>query len=161
MNRYSPGVVADSEILSRFVFSPMFIHAKNGTIKPNIFAHTFTVGCSIQREDVASDTEIREFVASIVNADRSWHSVLQAKCEELRAALCPNSEERAFYIYDTANKKNPAHGEICQSKDFEEADKVELRHILFSAFNSGKPVAASAYRSGVITTTRSATPSAA
>lgn len=150
-SKHSPGRVSDNEQLSRFVFSP--IHVGKKGILPAVFSHTFTVGCSIQRESIVSEPELVHFVKEFLagKADRSWHGVLTADNKALRNYTMDNSDRRAFCIYDTAEKHNPAHGEIHQARyEIDEADKIELRAKLFEAFNDGVPIIPSTYRNGSI-----------
>lgn len=150
-SKHSPGKVRDDEQLSRFVFSP--IHVGKKGILPAVFSHTFTVGCSIQRESIVSEAELINFVKDFLNgkADRSWHGVLIADNKVLRDYTMDNSDRRAFCIYDTAEKHNPAHGEIHQAQyEIDEADKIELREKLFKAFNGGVSTTPAAYRNGSI-----------
>ena len=150
-SKYSPGRVSDNEQLSRFVFSP--IHVGKKGILPAVFSHTFTVGCSIQRESIVSESELVRFVKDFLTGkdDRSWCGVLTADSKALRSCTMDNPDRRAFCIYDTAEKHNAAHCEIHQAQyEIDEADKIELRAKLFKAFNGGVPTAPAAYRNGSI-----------
>lgn len=151
-SKYSPGPVSNSEKLTRFVFSPVHV-GKNGKIKASVFSHAFSVGCSVQRESTASDSELTQFVRNYQarQPDHSWHGVLTGDCALLREYSLENSGQRAFCIYDTAEKDNPAHGEIHQSEYVvDEADLVELRAKLFEVFNNGVKTSPSEYRDGSI-----------
>lgn len=153
MSRYSPNVVKDDEVLARFVFSPIHVNKKNGKIKPSIFSHVFTVGCSIQRDSIATPEELVHFSKNFLEGseERSWEGVLLASCKSLRDVKINSGKNRAFCIYDTANSHNPAHGEVSQSQYvIEEADGIELRHDLFTVFNNGEPVLPHNYRNGSI-----------
>jgi hypothetical protein len=150
-SKYSPGRISDYEQLSRFVFSP--IHVGKKGILPAVFSHTFTVGCSVQRESIVSEPELVHFVKEFLagKADRSWHGVLTADNKTLRDYTMDNSDQRAFCIYETAEKHNPAHSEIHQARyEIDDADKIELRAKLFTAFNGGVPTVPEAYRNGSI-----------
>lgn len=149
---HSPGRVTDEEELSRFVFSPIHV-GKKGNIKPAIFSHVFNAGCSIQRESIATESELVTFVKGFLAGDssRSWHGVLVGDSKSLRDYLMENSDQRAFCIYDTAEKDNPAHGEIHQALyEISDADQIELRAKLFEVFNGGVPVSPTAYRRGTV-----------
>lgn len=151
MSKFSPNVVDNNETLARFIFSPMHL-GKKGEIKPAIFSHVHDRGCSIQRDSIATSEELIEFAKDFLNADEkhSWEGVLLAECSKVREIKCGNVDNRAVCIYDTANKNNPAHGEMAQSQYIEEADKIELRHDLFQAFNNNNPILPEKYREGKI-----------
>lgn len=151
MSKHSPCSVANPEILARFVFSPMHVHRKTGHIKPSIFSHVHTFGCSIQRDSVAKIDEIVVFVESFLTErdDRAWIGVLSGQCQNIRGIRAGESRDRAVCVFDTAEPENPAHGELCQTHYIiEEADKVELRKNLFAAFGEGMIIQPSLYRSG-------------
>ncbi len=153
MSRHSPCAVENSEILARFVFSPIHIHHKTGNVKPSIFSHVFSVGCSIQRDSVATNKELISFANDFLGGDdkRSWRGVLLAECHELRSIKVENSLNRAVCVYDTAEQENPAHGEIGQTHHIiNEADVVELRHALFTAFGNGAVIPPFQYRNGKV-----------
>lgn len=151
VSKYSTEPVRDSEVISRFVFSPIHIDKKTGDIKPSVFSHAFTKGCSIQRETKASDDEITKFVGDFLALDKkfSWNGVLIANCGDLRSINIDSNKERAFCVYDTAEEANPAHAEFGQSQEIAEADIVELRHDMFVAFSNGKKVLPKDYRNNL------------
>lgn len=138
MSKFSPFPIENSESIARFIFSPMFIDKKNGKIKPSIFSHVSSKGCSVQRETNAKDDEITNFISDFLSKDvkeaQSWHSVLIADCEKLRKILI--NSKRAICVYDTSTKNNPAHGEICLTKEIAPENIAELRHELFQAFST-------------------------
>lgn len=151
-SRYSPGPVSDTEKLTRFVFSPLHLR-KNGAIKPSVFSHVFQVGCSVQRESVVSESELTQFVRGFLakNPTQAWHGVLTGDCSLLRQFSLESLGRRALCIYDTAEKDNPAHGEIHQSQYvIDEADQAELRSKLFEVFNNGVNTTPSQYRNGSV-----------
>jgi hypothetical protein len=133
----------------------MFVN-KSGGIKTNFFAHVLNVGCSVQRENVATDDQLivlaSDAIARAISRDpkSSWYGVLLAKTEDLRKISIGSNNERTVCIYDTALKLNPAHAEISISRNLEEDDIVELRHELSKAFSSSKVVSPNLYRNGRI-----------
>jgi hypothetical protein len=148
---FSPGLIQDTERLTRFVFSPVHLDKKGKKIKPSVFSHVFTVGCSIQRESIVSDDELVNFVARYLtkNAAHAWHGVLTADCAILRGITLDDQSKRIICVYDMAEEVNPAHGEIHQSHyEIEEADQPELRAKLFAAFNNGVNIEPTQYRNG-------------
>lgn len=152
MSTHSPGVVEDSERFARFVFSPIQVD-KKGKVKPNSFSHVHSRGCSIQRESHANDDEILALVNLVLNGkdDRAWKGVIFGKCQDMRSIVTDAANLRAVCAYDTANPENPAHAELCQTQNvINEADAVELRHNLFTAFGSGTIIEPHQYRNGAV-----------
>lgn len=138
MSKYSPGPVSDGEMLARFVFSPFHINERSGKIKPSVLSHVHLKGCSIQRESIATDQELNEFVRGFLegNDNREWRGVLVASVKDVRSiAIDDKKPTRAVCIYDTAERKNPAHAELCQTEHvLDESDEIELRKKLRDAF---------------------------
>lgn len=151
MSTHSPGVIANSEILARFVFSPIQID-KNGKVKPNSFSHVHSKGCSIQRHSVAEDAEMQALVKQVLGKkdNYAWKGVLFGQCHNIRSIMADEADHRAVCVYDTANPGNPAHAELCQTQHIDEADENELRHDLFVAFGSGVIIAPLQYRNGEV-----------
>ena len=86
MSRYYPNVVDSSEYVSLFVFLP--IHkTKNGNALPSIFSHVHLKGRSVQRESIATKSELIDFAHTFLSADvkRVWEGVLLAKCDDIRS----------------------------------------------------------------------------
>lgn len=155
MSEYSPGIIATSETLARFVFSPMHVDRKTGNIKPSIFSHVHSKGCSIQRDTVAKAEELGAFIANFLTAkdDRIWVGVLLGRCQSVRN-IKTDSNRRAVCVFDTAEKSNPAHGELCQTHYvIEESDRLELRRMLFAAFGDGVVIQPAEYRDGLLWST--------
>ncbi len=151
MSTHSPCVVNNDEMLAMFVFCPIQID-KKGKLKPRIFSHVHEKGRSIQRDTIAKKEEIMAFVKQILSSrdDSIWKGLLLAKCHAVRTILVDGSTKRAACVYDIAEKENPAHGEICQTLYVDEADKIELRHDLWSAFGNGTIISPMQYRDGII-----------
>ena len=149
MSKFSSAPVNDDEYLARFVFSPIHL-SKKGEIKPSLFSHVSTIGCSIQRETIASSDEIGSFISKFLSKDTkySWNSVLIAKTEILRKVLIESTNARALCLYDTAEEDNPSHGEMHQMGSINEADQIELRHDILQAFVSAKKLTPNSYRNG-------------
>ena len=148
----SPGVIGDSEMLARFVFSPYQVD-KNGRLKSSAFSHVHDKGCSIQRDTMIENDEVLAFVKRFLESreDHAWKGLLLAECSTVRKILINNSSRRAVCVYDTAEKDNPAHGEICQTHHvIDEDDRVELRHELLAAFGNAVIVQPAQYRSGQV-----------
>lgn len=149
MSTHSPCVVEDHELLARFVFSPMHV-GKKGKLKPSVFSHVQTKGCSIQRESIAEDNHSLALVREVIRSkdDIGWQGVLFGQCGDIRRITVGDTKRRSICVYDTADHNNPAHGELCQTQHFEEDDIIELRHNLLVAFDNGSLTSPNQYRNG-------------
>lgn len=151
MSEFSPGRVAASEQLARFVFSPIHVR-KNGKVKPALFSHVCTKGCSVQRDSIATTEEIATFLRRFLdrNSRCTWSGVLLASCADVRGILINDSNSRAVCVYDTAERGNPAHAEMCKTHHVvDEADRLELNKKLLEAFGQATVVVPDRYRDGM------------
>ena len=151
MSKYSPHPVENSETLARFIW-PMFVD-KKGKVKPNVFSHVYSKGCSIQRDSVAENGELLAFVKQFLtqNGKQAWKGVIYGQCGNIRSISADNPGRREVCVYDTAKLKNPAHGELFQSQYvIDEADRIELREKLFTAFGNGNMISPLQYRDGAV-----------
>ena len=152
MSKFSPGPVQPEEQLTRFLFHPMHFGRK-GELKPSVFSHVQKQGCSVQREDIASEKELTDFVRDFLNgaSDREWRGVLVAQCRDVRSISVGQTDRRAACVYDTAETKNPAHAELFRTSHLaDDGDQNELRSNLFKAFGNGVAITPEAYRAGGI-----------
>lgn len=148
---YSPYPVSSSETIFRFVFHPTHFNRK-GDLKDSLFSHVFNRGCSIQR-DLATSDEIAAFVRGFLDANPKcmWKGVVTAKCAEVRGITINDGGNRSVCVYDTGEKKNPAHAELFKSQFVvEEADGPELRVKLFKAFKCQRVQQPSEFMGGVV-----------
>lgn len=154
MSKYSPHPVGGDEQLARFVFSNMHISKRNGRIKPSFFDYVRSKGCSIQRESIGDDKEIIAFVNNFKKMNpmhKNWYGITRSLCSEVRAiAIDQHPSLRAVCIYDTSERNNPAHAEICANQNVLEEDWSELRASLVRAFGNGTIISPSGYRNGTI-----------
>lgn len=154
MSPYSPGIVEEYEQLSIYVFLPMHENYidKSGNAKPSIFNHVFSNGRSVQRENKAQESELVSFTSNFLSRDpnRSWKGAITGNVGDIRSISTTNNTQRALCVYDTSEKDNPAHAEICQSQLIDEEDKLELKHDLLCAFNKGLITPPEAYRNSRI-----------
>ncbi len=152
MSAHSPGPARDTEQLTRFVFWPLHMRS-NGQIKPALFSHVETKGCSVQRELRASGAELESLVSEMLrrDAERAWRGVLLGACGDVRNIRVGDSEQRAICVYDTALPANPAHAEMCKTRSVaDDGSRNEMRRALMAAFGDGVLVSPSAYRDGAV-----------
>lgn len=153
MSKDSPGVVGDSEQLALFIFLPVFKIGKDGKAKSGAFGHVHKKGRSIQRDSVATTSELDRFSRNFLKADEkfAWAGVLLAKCADVRNLKIENSLNRKVCVYDTADKESPAHGEMAQTQHIiDPDDEIELRNNLLEVFGKGEIIAPHQYRGGEI-----------
>lgn len=151
MTKHSPHVVQSDERLTRFVFSPLHLNTKRNSIKPNLFSHIASRGCSIQRDSIATTSEITTFVSDFLNQEMkpTWFGVVSTGCATVKGFLT-DDKRRLLCVYDTAEPSNPAHAEMGRGSDFEEGDEQELRKLLWDAFQCSAPVRPQHYRDGAV-----------
>jgi hypothetical protein len=147
-SKYSPKPVDGNEILARFILTP--IHFKKGKYLPSIFSQAGTDGCSIQRESIARSGELAALLKTMIaSGKQTWHGVLLAHCQSVRDIKVDDRPARTVCVFDTGNKPNPAHGELCHTQYvIEEADRLEVRRHLFAAFGNGTVITTADYRNG-------------
>jgi hypothetical protein len=141
--------VTDDEVLTRFVYSPMFVDKRSGMCKPNLYSHTYSHGFSIQREGITSDTAVRDLVTARTTSrpQDAWFGVVMAKCNEIRREM-GGDRTRAFCVYDTGLESNESHAEVFRAHKIAEADDAEHRHTLYKIFGDGPITKSENYRSG-------------
>ena len=152
MSKNSPHPVNDNERITRFVFIENHLSRDKKSVKPNFFSHTESKGCSIQRESIIEGNELVTFVKKYreKNPKSNWYGVVTGSCQEIRRILT-NQDKRAYCVYDTGYKINPAHGEICKTHHIiEEADRLELRSRLRKIFSNGSIIHPNEYREGIV-----------
>lgn len=150
---YSLSPVSNIESLTRFIFSPIHISKKNGRILPSAFSHVATKGCSVQREEIATTSELKQWIDSYQqkNSAHTWIGTLASNCKSIREIQLSDKAIRILAVYDTAEDGNPAHAEIFQTEHIiEEVDRPELRAEILRSFGNGVLTEPSAYRSGAL-----------
>lgn len=148
---HSPGAIESSEILTRFIFSPVHVRKKIGDVMPSAFSHANTSGCSVQRENLATANELTLWLKKYLenNTEHRWVGTLNCTSDSIKAFSLNDSSNRAVGVYDTAECENPAHAEIFKTEYvIEEADSLEVKRELLRKFNSGVLTKPTKYRSG-------------
>jgi hypothetical protein len=150
---HSPGTITNEEQLTRFTFSPIHVNTKNGKVKPSAFSHVSSMGCSVQREAIASSNELSAWIQAYLakNTQHQWMGTLTCSSNTVREISLNNSTNRMIAVYDTAEPKNQAHAEIFQTEYvIDEADSLELRAELLKKFSNGQLTKPGAYRNGIL-----------
>jgi hypothetical protein len=150
VSEYSPGVVGD-ETLVRLIYTPMFVHRTQKRILPNAFSHATTQGLSVQRLECATDAELSKLVnyALAQRQDAAWLGYVQAPSAQIRD-LRDDQGQRTFCIYDTSERENPAHSEICVAYEIPETDGPVVRAELMKAFRPHEFLDRNALKNGVV-----------
>ncbi|MCY4341718.1 MAG: hypothetical protein OXE48_10220 [Gammaproteobacteria bacterium] len=115
VSTYSPGPVADSEVLVRAIFRQQPID-QDGRMKPAYFRRDpESRGFSVDRVLMMGAASLK---SSKINDIRyTGHLQFIATCaKEVRALL--ESEKRLFCIYDSGTLANNFHADICQNLHF-------------------------------------------
>ena len=151
-SNYSRKPVHATELLTRFAFHPIHFEKRNHKLKNSIFSQVANSGCSIQRENLATNNELRSWLTNkFANDGLEWQGIVQAKCDDVRQIMAENSKKRALAVYDTAEKENPSHAEIFQTQYvIDDADRLEIRRKLFKAFGDGQFIQPSDYRENAL-----------
>ena len=130
------------------------MHLRNGKaeVKPNFFSQAETKGCSIQREAISTDEELKALVSAFERkCEQQWQGALPSSSEDVRQIRLDDSEGRAVCIYDTALRDNGGHADLLISEHvIEHADRLETRRKLLDAFNKGKVCDPKTYRDGAL-----------
>jgi hypothetical protein len=152
LSRFSPRPVENIETLVRFVVSPVHFNVKKNILKPSVFSYAFDRGCSMQRENIATNAELADSVGALIKkSGTSWLGVLIGSCSEVRQVTSPGSTDRAICVYDTAEEKNPAHCEMFQTQYvIEETFRGEITEQLMRIFDNGNVIPPTKYRDGSV-----------
>lgn len=138
LSGYSPGVVADEEIIARFVCAPLHVHRKRAELNSSFFSYAFSRGVSVQRLDASTDEELVGCVKGLLTGsdDRQWLGYVTAPASAIRALAVGGDETQTFCVADAALAENRAHAEIHCARRIPEADRLERRAELTKLFNT-------------------------
>ncbi|MGC5830111.1 hypothetical protein LDP08_06025 [Ralstonia pseudosolanacearum] len=150
-SQFSPGIVQNHETVARQVVHPTFFNDETQKIKPSWFDDITSRGFSTDRlhhttiEDAAKRALDRVEEWNKKNPEktpRSLHSFGSLPVERIRSVECEG--QRAFGVYDTGEKDNPAHADVCQVIPYKQS--IEARDIRFQLYDmtNSLPITASA-----------------
>lgn len=143
VSAYSPGPVADSEVLVRTLFRQQQID-RDGRLKPAYFRRDPQArGFSVDRVLLMGPEALK--ASKRIHARYNGYLQFIATCaKDLRELL--ESEKRLFCIYDSGTVENNFHADICQNLHIEpgaqhrKARMMEIAWHLRSAFRAPQPV---------------------
>ncbi|OBQ37631.1 MAG: hypothetical protein AN487_09715 [Anabaena sp. CRKS33] len=137
VSQYSPGVVEDNEILIRQIYSPIHIDEETGRVNTFAFTDVQDKGMSVNRKTYSSIEELNKKVQYKLRSDekrgkgKGFEGVIYATCHDIRA-IKTNDGLKAFCVYDTGNKNDISHADICQatsSRVYGSKIRLKLREI--------------------------------
>jgi len=116
-SQYSPGIVKNTEIIARKIFSPIQIDVESGEIKTAAFDDVSNKGLSVNRLSQITENGIHE--AGEIKANRDRESIpdrqycgfIKASVNKIRKDL--EGENRVFAVYDTALENDISHADVC------------------------------------------------
>lgn len=151
MSDFSPGPVQGTETLVRFLFDN---HVRKSKIRNSAYDLAFRTGCSTQRHENASNSELAQWLRSFLrnNSERSWQGVTTAACSAVRQLKLEGADSQLFCVYDTAEHGlNPSHAEICISRVLgDEGEQNEARVLIRKAFRNDDILSPHEYRNGEV-----------
>lgn len=136
VSQYSPGVVEDNEILIRQIYST-HIDEETGRVNTVAFTDAQDKGMSVNRKTYSSIEELNKKVQYKLMSDekrgkgKGFEGVIYATCHDIRA-IKTNDGLKAFCVYDTGNKNDISHADICQatsSRVYGSKMRLKLREI--------------------------------
>ena len=121
VSAHSPGVIANTELLARLIYSPLHVDPTTGLTTELAFSDVKDKGLSVQRLTHATQAEVRAIGAKKLaddhargKTDRQYLGIVTADVSQIRAEAYPEAA-RAFCAYDTAGPGDPAHADVCQT----------------------------------------------
>ncbi|MBE9237949.1 hypothetical protein IQ227_18415 [Anabaena aphanizomenioides LEGE 00250] len=143
VSKYSPGIIKNDEILIRQIYAPIHIDQETGKVNSLAFDDASDKGMSVNRKTYTSLEELNKKVEYKLKLDqergkdRNFQGVIYTTCENIRS-IKTNDNLKAFCVYDTGNKHDISHADICQTISSRvEGSKMRLK--LRKAFTE-KPI---------------------
>lgn len=136
----SPGVVLDNEILYQQVVDPTHLSPDGRTLMAKSFEVCNSHGLSTHRIAHTSKQKIIEMGEARVrdqNAlkpgpiDRTLWGFVPYLVGDVRRLRALPSEVRGLFVFDTANKQDQSHAEICQGATPDKELQREMRQQLY------------------------------
>lgn len=142
VSEFSPGVVLDEELLYQQIVDPTHIAPNGEGLNPMAFDVCRSHGLSTQR---FAHTSVSELIKTGVDRANNFNlefpdkpqrklwGFIPFRVSELREVLCPETQTRPLYVFDTADEDNVPHAEICQGgvKSSSKAQWIDLRARLY------------------------------
>jgi hypothetical protein len=139
---YSIGIVQDSEILARNIFSPIHIDEETGVLTPLAFNDVFDKGLSVIRLNYSShDAIVSNGIEKLSNdhsqgkIDRQYLGYININANDVRIYIDSTSSRKALAIYDTAMLNLAIHADICAIIQLSKTQRTQIRHYLRENFS--------------------------
>lgn len=115
VSKYSPGQVQDAEIVARLIFAPVHVERDTGLVKRAAVSDAKSRGMSVERTFYTTPEDLAERGREIAtkNSSVEFQGALFFKAARVREIA--HDQRQCFAIYDTAQRDNKAHGDVCQS----------------------------------------------
>jgi hypothetical protein len=119
-------------------------------VKDGLFAHVCSQGLSVQRENLATDQELADFVTDFLERQVKWAwvGVLTAPVSAFRSL--EREGFRDVCAYDTGERTNPSHGELMSARTNSEDDKIRVRKAVKDLFRPDTVTPREAFRQGQV-----------
>lgn len=120
---HSPCAVGDHEQLARQVLDPAFFDAATGEVRPTLFEDVSSRGASTNRMMYTSEQQLhaRGIDRATQSSAQSTHpktyiGFVSLPVLDVRSIMADldGTQRRAFGVYDTGQKTDPSHADICQ-----------------------------------------------
>jgi hypothetical protein len=142
---FSPGVVENDEVLYQQIVDPTHLDPHRAALKPTAFQDSANKGLSTHRVAFSSWDDlvaVGKRRAEQFNADnperppRSLWGFASFRTSDVRGILAP-SQERAYFVYDTANENDRSHADICQGVAGDKHTERSIRASLYDLAKGG------------------------
>lgn len=121
----SPGPVKDEEMLVRQILNPVHFDIEADEVKPNLFEDVISKGASTHRSNHCSEEMILNIALDRVAVQNvnppktglrtliGYVSISALAVRNLSVDVDSLRDKRVLAVYDTANKKDSSHTDIC------------------------------------------------
>jgi len=138
-SEHSPGIVGDSEILLRLIFSPHHWDEIKNELKPAAFMRSELSGrgFSVERKKYSSSEYLTKKSQTIgrSNSKKIFVGIIRCLCLSVRN-IVDDTNQQAFCILDTATIEDRGHADIRFSSDYKRSSQLKLRGKLTECFDS-------------------------
>ena len=136
-SEYSPGIVDNSEIILRLIFSPLQWDEKNNELKPAAFNRSELKGrgSSVERKKYTNLEFLRNKSQNIgkTASSKKFMGVVSCLCDSVRKIRDDNNQQ-AFCVLDTATIDDRGHADLLFSSKYQNSKQLKLREKLMDSF---------------------------
>jgi hypothetical protein len=145
---FSPGKIADGEVLCRSIYSPIHVDKETGCIVEAAFSDVKDKGLSVDRlsyiaaKDLSKKGEKKAEDDRAKGKNREYLGVVKANSVDIRKILSAD-KKRSFCVYDTAKANDRSHADVCQVLSGGKLQQKQARRELQKAFTIHPEILAS------------------